>query len=273
MELSVERGFKIAVCGKGGVGKTLIAGTLARLLARRGFRVLAIDVDSNPNLHSVLGVKLDTPLKPIVDNELLVEERTGARPGDLGVFFTLNPRVDDIPDKYSIVSPDGIKLLVIGMPRARLGCMCPQNAIVRALVDHIVLDRSEVVILDMEAGLEHFGRGTARGVDYLLIVMEPTLKSLETAKRSLFLARELGISRVWCVLNKVRSSEEVDYIVKKALDLELHVKALIPYDTNVETAELLGVSILDYNKNSPFVLAVDKLCHYLLNDWYRNISH
>jgi CO dehydrogenase maturation factor len=146
--------------------------------------------------------------------------------------------------------------------------MCPQNALVKALIDHIVLDRSEIVILDMEAGLEHFGRGTARGVDYLLII-EPTIKSLETAKRSLLLARELGISRVWCILNKVKSSEEADYIIKKAIEMNLQVKVFIPYDINVVTAELLGVSIFDYNKNSPFILAIDKLCQYLLNDWYK----
>jgi CO dehydrogenase maturation factor len=268
-ELSVERGFKIAVCGKGGVGKTLIAGTMARLLAKRGFKVLAIDVDSNPNLYSVLGIRLDTPLRPIVDREELIEERTGAKPGGWGLFFTLNPRVDDIPDKYSLISHEGIKLLTVGIPRAGLGCMCPQNALVKALIDHIVLDRSEIVILDMEAGLEHFGRGTARGVDYLLIIIEPTIKSLETAKRSLLLARELGISRVWCILNKVKSSEEADYIIKKAIEMNLQVKAFIPYDINVVTAELLGVSIFDYNKNSPFILAIDKLCQYLLNDWYK----
>jgi CO dehydrogenase maturation factor len=268
-ELSVRRGFKVAVCGKGGVGKTLIAGTMARLLARRGFKVLAIDVDSNPNLHSVLGMRLDTPLKPIAEHEELIEERTGAIPSGWGAFFTLNPRVDDIPDKYSLTSPEGIKLLVVGMPRAGAGCMCPQNALVKALIDHVVLDRNEVVILDMEPGLEHFGRGTARGVDYLLVVIEPAVKSIETARRSALLARELGISKVWCILNKVKSDEEANYIIKKAEEMGLQVKAVIPYDNNVVVAELLGVSILDYNKDSPFVLAVDKLCQYLLDDWYR----
>jgi CO dehydrogenase maturation factor len=266
--LNQSRGFKVAVCGKGGVGKTLIAGTMARLLARRGFKVLAIDVDSNPNLYRVLGIALGTPLKPLIDDEELVEERTGARPGSLGAFFSLTPKVDDIPDRFSLVSPEGVKLLVIGMPKAGLGCMCPQNSLIRALVDHIVLARDEVVILDMEAGLEHFGRGTAKSVDYLLVVMEPTASSLENAARSVALAKELGISRVWCLLNKVRNQEEVEYVRERSRSLGLHIRVVIPYDSYVTTAELRGVPVLDYSNNSPFVLAVDELCKNLLSDWY-----
>jgi len=269
----LKRGFKVAVCGKGGVGKTLIAGTLARLLARRGFKVLAIDVDSNPNLHSTLGIAIETPLKPLAYNEELVEERTGARPGGWGLFFSLNPRVDDIPDKFSLVSPEGVRLLVVGMPKAGLGCLCPQNALVKSLVDHIVLARNEVVVLDMEAGLEHFGRGTAKGVDYLLIVMEPTIKSLETARRSITLVRELGIGRVWGILNKVRSDEEVEFINRKSRDLGIDIVSTIPYDDNVVTAEMAGVSILDYDSNSPFVSAVSRLCDILLKDWYGDVPY
>ncbi len=266
--MNQNKGFKVAVCGKGGVGKTLVAGTMARLLARRGFKVLAIDVDSNPNLYRVLGIAPGTPLKPLIDDEQLVEEKTGARPGSWSTFFSLTPRVDDIPDRFSLVSPEGVKLLIVGMPRAGLGCMCPQNALVKALVDHIVLARDEVVILDMEAGLEHFGRGTARGVDYLLVVMEPTVNSLENAARSVALAKELGIGKVWCVLNKVRSQEEVEYVQERSQSLGLHIRAVIPYDSYVTTAELRGVPILDYDNNSLFVLAVDELCRNVLGDWY-----
>ncbi len=262
----VGRGLKIAVCGKGGVGKTLVAGTLARLLARRGFKVLAIDLDSNPNLYITLGARPESVPRPVSDDESLVEERTGARPGGWGAIFSLNPRVDDIPDRLSIPCPDGVRLLVVGMPRAGAGCMCPQNALVRALVDHAVLERGEAIVVDMEAGLEHFGRATARGVDLLLVVVEPTRKSLEHAKRSYEYARELGIRRVWVVLNKVTSDGEAAELSAVARGAGMEVAVAIPFDVDVVRAEKLGVSIVDYNSSSPFVKSVERLCDAIVEN-------
>lgn len=257
-------GLKIAVSGKGGVGKTLVAGTLARLLSRKGFKVLAVDVDSNPNLHVTLGIRTEELPKPISVDEALVEERTGAKPGGWGAIFSLNPRVDDIPEKFSVTGPDGVRLLTVGAPSAGAGCMCPQNALVRALLDHVVLERSEVIILDTEAGLEPFSRATVKSVDLLLVIVEPTRKSLDTAKRIVSYARELGVKRIWGVLNKVIDCGEVEEFSRLAAEFGLEVKAVIPFDPQVSTAERTGASVLDYCENSQFMLAMEKLCSEVL---------
>lgn len=142
--------------------------------------------------------------------------------------------------------------------------MCPQNALVRALIDHIVLEKNEVVILDMEAGLEPFSRATARSVDLLLVVMEPTLKSLDTAKKIATYARELGIGRTWGVLNKVFNDQEVADFSKLAGDFGVEIRVVIPYDPSVASAEKMGVPALDFCGDSPFVAAVERLCSTIL---------
>ena len=256
-------GLKIAVCGKGGVGKTLIAGVLARLLARDGVKVLAVDCDSNPNLYSTLGVRREDfeRVKPISRDFDLVEERTGARPGSgWGAFFSLTPKVDDIPEKYSVNGPDGVKLLVVGSPPSvGTGCLCPELALIRELIRHLVLERDETVIMDMEAGLEHFGRGVTKGVDLLVVVTETTQKSLETVRRIARYVAELGVKETWCVVNKVFNVDAARKAVKAVEDMGLPVKAVIPFDRYVLEADQAGVSPLDLNPRSPAIKEIGRL--------------
>ncbi|MEM2495197.1 MAG: AAA family ATPase, partial [Nitrososphaerota archaeon] len=173
--------MKIALTGKGGVGKTLIAATLSRLLARDGYKVLAIDADPNLNLGYSLGFNEEQLSKiiPLAENEELIKERTSISPeASLVGFFKLYPKVDDIVDKFGIIGPDNVSLLIVGTVRkGGEGCLCPENAFLRTLIQHILIKRKEFVIIDMEAGIEHLARGTAKGVDIMLIVIEPSYKS------------------------------------------------------------------------------------------------
>ena len=257
------KGLKIAVSGKGGVGKTFIAGVLARLLARDGFRVLAVDADPNINLSTTLGLPEEKTkrLKPLSENADLIRERTGVFPGaPYPGVFKLNPRVDDLVDKFGVVGPDGVRLLVMGTVRAGgTGCMCPANALLRMLLAHLMLERDEVVILDMEAGLEHFGRGTARGVDALLVVVEPTSKSVETASRMMPLARDIGIRDILAVANKVSSKLEEEFVEESVEGLGIPLIGKVPLDPSVSEADRLGVSPLDHAPGSPAVRAVGEL--------------
>jgi len=257
-------GLRIAVCGKGGVGKTFVAGTLARLLARDGFRVLAVDCDSNPNLYVALGVPREelSGLVPISEDLDLVEERTGSRPGSgWGSFFKLTPKVDDIPERYSLVGPDGVRLLVVGAPpRAGSGCLCPSLALVRELLRHLVLYERDIVILDMEAGLEHFGRAVARGVDVMLLVAEPTERAIEATRRMAELAEQMGVGELWPVLNKVMDEREARWGRGKVLELlRRPVKAIIPFDKGLLEADRMGLAPIDACPNSPAVRAVEAL--------------
>jgi len=215
--------MKIAVSGKGGVGKTTISASLARLFAGQGYRVLAIDADPDSNLASALGIpaQLAAQALPISRASELIEERTGAKPGQSGSMFKLNPKVDDLPDSMS-VEHDRIRLLVLGaIEKGGHGCICPQSALLKRLVSHVVLQRKELVLLDMEAGIEHLGRGTAQGVDALLVVADPDRQSIQTARTIDRLARETGIEKVLVVLNKVRSSEEEELLRQGLKDMDI----------------------------------------------------
>ncbi|MEM2777454.1 MAG: carbon monoxide dehydrogenase accessory protein CooC [Candidatus Jordarchaeales archaeon] len=264
-------GFKVAVAGKGGVGKTTIAGTLARLLARRGFDVFAIDVDPSMNLHTSLGISktVARSITPISEMSDLIEERTGAKPGSMGSVFILNPKVSDLPDKFMIVGPDGVKLLVAGtVVNPGGGCMCPSNALVRALISHLILKREEVVILDMEAGVEHLGRGTAKNVDAMLIVVEPGVRSISLAEKIKDLALGLGVKRVFLVGNKISSEEEKYFIEEAASKIGINVAGWIPYDKNVIDADLADKALLDYAPDSPAVQGITKLQEFLVKELY-----
>jgi CO dehydrogenase maturation factor len=223
--------MKIAVTGKGGVGKTTFSASLAHAFAELGFSVLAVDADPDANLAATLGFSDPGSITPLVEMKELIEERTGAKTGSLGALFKLNPRVDDLPEKLWRVH-DGIKLMVMGtVKRGGSGCVCPESVLLRALVQHLLLSRNEVVILDMEAGIEHLGRGTARAVEKLLIVVEPGMRSLETAYRIRELAGHLGLTNIGVVGNKVRNEEEKAFLRKNLSDF--FILGFLPFSEKI----------------------------------------
>jgi CO dehydrogenase maturation factor len=233
---------KIAVTGKGGVGKTTLVALLAYAFRDRGSRVLAIDADPSPCLGEALGFPADARrgLVPIAGLEALIAERTGAQPGSIGGYFRLNPRVEDLPDRFSVVH-NGIRLLELGAVQAGgAGCICPESAVLRALVTHILLRRDEVVLLDMYAGVEHLGRATADSVDVMLIVAEPTARSLGTAAQIARLAADLRLPRIYLVGSKVGS--EADRAFVAAGSPGLCVLGFVAEDPAVLAADRAGES-------------------------------
>jgi len=254
-------GFKVAIAGKGGVGKTTIVGSLARLWARDGMKVIAVDADPAAHLHSVLEIPEGSMPSPISEELDLIEERTGARPGTSnGPFFKLNPKVDDIPARYSAVGADGVRLLVLGTIKAAgSGCFCPENAILRGLLEHIVLEREEAVLVDMEAGLEQFGRSTCRGVDLLLVVVEPGTRSVETAARIVELAREMGVRRISIVANRVGDAEERAVIERLLQNHGLELFDALPAVKMVAEADLFGKSLFSMPGSEAWTSAIRRL--------------
>lgn len=237
--------MKLAITGKGGVGKTTLASLLAYIFAQEGRTVLAIDADPDANLASALGIPFDEArrLTPIAEMADLIEERTGARPGSLGGFFKLNPRVDDIPDRFYLAR-DGIRLLVMGsVKRGGGGCVCPESVLVKNLVSHLLLERKDVVILDMEAGIEHLGRATAEAVDAFITVVEPGQRSLETAATIRRLAQDIGIQQTYVVGCKTRNEEERRFIIEHLPGTEL--LGFISYSPKIIEADLQGRAVFD----------------------------
>jgi len=235
--------MKIAISGKGGVGKTMLAALLSRTFADSGYSVLAIDADPDANLAATLGFPEADKITPISEMKELIEERTGVQPGKTAPFFKLNPRVDDIPEKYSR-EHDGIKLMIMGrMKRGGSGCYCPENALLQALISHLLLARNEVVILDMEAGIEHLGRATARAVDKLIVVVEPWRRSIETAYRVNQLAQDLDLHNVIIVGNKIHNQSEKQFLISSLP--EFNFLGFIPCDQALIDADLANRPLLD----------------------------
>lgn len=252
--------MKLAITGKGGVGKTTVAGTLARILASRGQRVFAVDADPDANLASAIGIKPEAAaaITPISEMTQLIKERTGAEPGTTASVYKMNPRVDDIP-KNMAVEAHGVKLLKLGtVKKGGAGCICPESALLRSLLSHLLLAEKDIVIVDMEAGIEHLGRATARGVDAMLVIVEPGRRSLQTADAINRLATDIGISRVALVANKITAAD-TDFC--RQLEKDYEVLGCLPYSEEVHQADLKEQA--PYDVAPAYVKAVSQLLEKL----------
>ena len=240
--------MKLAVSGKGGVGKTTFSSLLIRNFNEMGKRVLAIDADPDANLAAGIGIENAEKIVPIAEMKELVFERTGAQPGTIGGFFKLNPKVDDLPEALS-VNFENIKLMRLGgVQKGGSGCICPESTLLRALVMHIVLARDEVVVMDMEAGIEHLGRATAKAVDKLIVVVEPGRRSIDTAGHIRKLAAEIGLNAIAVVGNKIRGPKDREFLETHLPDFEF--LGFLPYDDTLIEADLNGVSPFDVDSPS-----------------------
>jgi CO dehydrogenase maturation factor len=252
--------LKVAVGGKGGVGKTTITSLLARCLAAdKANTVIAIDADPVANLAAGLGIPEDQPITPISELSELIYERTGAKPGTMGGFFTLNPKVDDIPERFS-QERDGVKLLVMGTVKTGgSGCICPESTILKALMTHLVLYRQDIVIMDMEAGVEHLGRATSGSVDALVVVVNPGARSRAAAGKIRKLGQDIGIKRIVVLGNRVKGQEDED-LIRNSLP-EYEILGFLPEMPEIITADRAGVRPFEniYDAPKPLFDIADKL--------------
>jgi CO dehydrogenase maturation factor len=238
--------MKLAITGKGGVGKTTLSALLAQVYADRGRQVLAVDADPSPCLAGALGFPPDLrqKLHPISEMDDLIYERTGAKPGTVGGFFTLNPRVDDIPERFSVLHRK-VRLLEMGaVDIGGSGCICPESAMLKTLFTHLLFRKDDILILDMYAGVEHLGRATVDFVDAMLVVVEPTRRSLGTAEQIKKLANDIGLNRLWLVGNKARNQSEIDFLHAETPGIP--VLGTMPADLGVQEADRLGIAVYDY---------------------------
>jgi len=238
--------MKLAITGKGGVGKTTLTALLAQVYADQGREVLAVDADPSPCLAGALGFPDDLreQLHPIAEMDDLIYERTGAKKGQVGGFFTINPRVDDIPERFSVVHR-GVRLLESGsVELGGSGCICPEAAILKTLFTHLLFREDDVLLLDMYAGVEHLGRATVDFVDAMIVVVEPTRRSLGTAAQIKKLANDIGLKRLYLVGNKVRNEEEKTFL--EAETPGLPVLGFLTADLKVQEADRLGIPVYDH---------------------------
>jgi CO dehydrogenase maturation factor len=238
--------MKVAFTGKGGVGKTTLASLFIQALAKNGKEVLAVDCDPNSNLGRALGFEKAEEIIPIANMKEMIEKRMGIDKGDRS-FFQLNPKIDDIPDKFAQYRGN-IKLIVMGaVQEGGSGCMCPESAFIKSLLGHLILKRDEHLVMDMEAGVEHFGRGTAQSCDFVLVVVEPSFNSINTAKKIVRLAQDIGIKKVYCLGNKARDKEDVEFISRGLDNIRL-----------IETIDF-DESFLDWDKKRGYLITSNEI--------------
>ncbi len=254
--------MKLAISGKGGVGKTTFAALLIKTLSEHGKRVLAIDADPDANLAAALGIPESESVVPICDMRELIEERTGAKVGSVGAFFKLNPKVDDLPEKCSI-KLDHVKFMRLGgVKKGGGGCICPTSSLLKALIAHVLLARDEVVVMDMEAGIEHLGRGTAAATDKLIVVVEPGRRSVETARNIKSLAAEIGLSRIFLVGNKIRGQADQEFLETYVTGFDW--LGFLPYDEKIIECDLSGKS--PYDTDTPAKDVVQKIVQSFIQE-------
>ncbi|CEP82155.1 carbon monoxide dehydrogenase accessory protein CooC [Paraclostridium sordellii] len=242
--------MKIAVTGKGGVGKTTFSSMLSRMFADDGYRVVSVDADPDANLGLALGFPKEVyeTIVPISEMKNLVNERTSAETGTFNKMFKLNPKVDDIPDKYC-KEYNGVRLLTLGtVDSGGSGCVCPEHVLLKRLCSHLILQNKDVVVMDMEAGIEHLGRGTAQGVDAFIVVVEPGERSLQTYRKVKRLGTDIGVKKVFVVGNKVRNKSDEDFIASNLQDGEL--LGFIYYNQNVIDSDRASQSPYDVSEDT-----------------------
>jgi CO dehydrogenase maturation factor len=258
--------MKLAISGKGGVGKSSIAGALALVLSEMGNRVLALDADPDANLASALGFPKDIRqrLVPVSAQLKLIEERTGAKVKQYGQIFRLNPDVSDVANQLA-VSYNGVSLLILGaVKQGGGGCACPESVFIRSLVTDLVLYQNECLIMDMEAGIEHLGRATAKGVDLMLVVVEPSQRSIECAQRVIAMSKEIGIRDVQIVLNKVTNADD-DLLIRHSFP-DLTPLAAIPFSEAIRLSDQTGQTVTALMKPE-LVQLFKNMAHHLLRNY------
>lgn len=253
--------MKILIAGKGGTGKTSVAAALSIILSSKGYKVIALDTDSTPNLAQSLGIPYDEAVKitPLVKNDELIKERTGVAPGvGWGAIFKLNPRVDDLADKYGIKINDNLKLVIVGsIDSSKQGCLCPAIALAKRFLRYS-LKRGEFVIVDAEAGAEVFGRGLAEKFDMMLTISEPTVKSILISMDMIRMATELKITNKILVVNKVTNKDLALTLISKLVkgDISYH---LIRFDEELLNIDYMGQGLNRLSENSKFICDVKSL--------------
>jgi len=239
--ISVMQGAKIAIGGKGGVGKTTVCAIWAQLFAESGFDVLAIDADPNTTLASAFGIASQQCPEPLIKMKQLIAERTGTGKDAVGTYFRLNPKVNDLPEKYSL-DVNGLKLLVLGaITQAGSGCACPEGAFLKALLRHTILQRQELVLVDLAAGVEFMGRASVQGIDAFVAVVEPGGRSIETANNIAKMAKELGIGCVGTIANRITEPAQKEVIKSQLKDTVL--LGTLRYSRSLQEADLRRAAV------------------------------